>query len=372
MYSSRVLRSIAKATSSAFDGFLIPPRSTFDVFASAGSACFTLITRQKERDAFVAACNDGVINPPVLGQANFGMAMMLALYNDLNSPLFMKHGFSIEDFVAGAKPALERFHEVQVSLQEDLHSDDGDGEGAVADESVGEREGDGNGNATDTPKGEEKSRAKFSLNKPEDASDAEALFQALNGIEAIGLNADGGLMRLMKRSWAKDAEANPDSLAAQLRDMVTREYFDAIELSSKTNCLLEKKLKFKAGSGEVTNLALLSARAMELPSETERDEGDRDDSPMSDDSLTEERIVDHPVAAQVEVLYDFEQTFKAKEGDADAEEAMKAQGLTSPRKSVLVGVFQGFLHKDPEGHDSIRWKLALNRPAWEFPYLFSS
>lgn len=371
-------RSLARASSSAFDGFLIPPRTTFGILASAGNACFTLLTRQGERDAFVAACNDGLINPPVLGQANFGMAMMLALYNDINSPLFKKHEFSIDNFVEGAKPALERFHDIQISLQEDLHSDSDDGDSGGGEKEAKSEESsvedtDRVPQASETVNGE--SSAEPSPKKSSDDVDAEAIFKALNGIKVPGsTDDDGGMMRLMKRSWAKDAEADSDSEAAQLRDMVTREYFDAIELSSKTNCLLEKKLNFKAGSGEITNMALLSARAMELaPEETETGNEDmRDDAgPMSDDSFNDERHVDHPVAAQVEVLYDIEQTFTAKEGDAEAEEAMKAQGLIGPRKSVLVGVFEGFLHKDPEGHDSIRWKLALNRPAWEFPYILS-
>jgi len=388
MYSSRVLRSASRSSSSAFDGFLIPPRSTLDVFASAGNACLALLSSQGERDSFVAACNDGVINPPVIGQANFGVPMMLALYNDLNSPLFKKHGFVVEEFVEGAGPALEKFHEVQLALQEELHDDAGGGgdcdDGATA-------EGDGDGNSS-TAEGREKVdfEASSSSKRPEGSADAEALLRSLRDLAEGNLPPGGSdrpddddddddadsmtaSTRLMRRSWTKDAEADPDSLAAQLRAMVTGEYFDSIELSSKTSCLLEERNldAFKAESGEITNMALLSARALELPPKTARDDDDDDGTPMTDDSLTDESLEDHPVAAQVEVLYDIEQTLRANEGDANAEESMKAQGLDIPRKSVLVGVFQGFLHKDPEGFDSIRWKLALNRPAWEFPYLFS-
>lgn len=78
-----------------------------------------------------------------------------------------------------------------------------------------------------------------------------------------------------------------------------------------------------------------------------------------------------PVAAQVEILYDIEQSLlvpMAKQGDDNKTESEEKKTVT--RTTVVVGVFEGWLNGDPEGNE-LRWRVAEVRPAWEFPFLES-
>lgn len=78
-----------------------------------------------------------------------------------------------------------------------------------------------------------------------------------------------------------------------------------------------------------------------------------------------------PIAAQVEILYDMEQSLlvpMAKQGDENKMESEEKKTIN--RTSVVVGVFEGWLNGDPEGNE-LRWRVAEVRPAWEFPLLES-
>lgn len=355
MHATRVLRS-----PSAVKGFNIPPRSTWDILKSAGNACLSLLSQEK-RDDFVDTLNKGIINPQVLAQADMGAAMILSLYNDLHSPLFSKYRFKIEDFIEGAKPALERFHDVQACVQNELYERkdlEGNKVNEEKDEDVLKVE---NGN-------DGKDRVKNELEKL--------------GSEIIRLEKD--LQQKLELNWRKQAKEDQDSLAGQLMAMVTPEYFDVIENFSRTNFLLDRELSSAAsvlgrkyryieGSGEISNMALMSARAKVVERNMEIADQNEPDNKVSKD---QELSVDPPVVAQVEVLYDINQTFAVNssgKNDSDASKGNEGAGEeTVTRTTILVGVFEGWLNGDPEGHTDLRWKLALNRPAWEFPTVTST
>ena len=78
------------------------------------------------------------------------------------------------------------------------------------------------------------------------------LVAALGGESAL---AD--LDKIMKRTWEQEAEEKPESLVAELKGMVTPEYLKILEVSSKTNYLLEKQFNYTADSGEIKNVSLL-------------------------------------------------------------------------------------------------------------------
>jgi hypothetical protein len=77
-----------------------------------------------------------------------------------------------------------------------------------------------------------------------------------------------------------------------------------------------------------------------------------------------------PVAAQVEILYNVEQTLDVipTKQDDDKNKAESEEKQTVTRTSVVVGVFEGWLNGDPQGKD-LRWRVADVRPAWEFPFV---
>ena len=80
------------------------------------------------------------------------------------------------------------------------------------------------------------------------------------------------------------------------------------------------------------------------------------------------------VAAQIEVLYDVEETLfvPADAGEENQETVNKsecidlAEAKTVTRKSVVVGVFEGWLSGDPQG---LLWRVADLRFPVEFPFL---
>jgi len=337
------------------------PQTTWDILGSAFKACWKLIGSQTERDAFLAVMNtNSPINAQVIGQADIGFWRILALYNDINNPLFEQHSIDFEEFTEGTKLALDRFHDVQMCVQEGLHD-------MVA-----------SNNDSDNKSDESKSKDEDAVNDEGKIMMKEAAIEA--GLVAAlgGDSAVIDLENIMAKTWSKEAEDHPESAVAELKDMVTPEFFKILEVSSKTNYLLEKRFNYTADSGEVQNVALLSARAMEFQTKEDEKEKEIDYSqPMKDPSLENPPVEEEDLAvvAQVEVLYDVEQiitstgpTIEDTSTEDDASVMKFPAGKVIPRKSVLVGVFEGWLQGDPNGNKTVRWKLAFSRPAWEFPF----
>jgi hypothetical protein len=219
--------------------------------------------------------------------------------------------------------------------------------------------------------------------------------------------------------WNNQATADPDSLAAQLRGMVTPEYFALMEFAalSSANML---STKYQDGSCQVQHVALLSARTWEY-SDTENDSEDQKDeanvqneqtnSPTDvkdatagASDATNSKDKDKPisrVAAQLEVVYEHTETFTPirlvsrdptadsstntethesntastgnttmTEGDVvvNGEDSPTEEGeeLLVTKTSTLVGVFEGWIQGDPSGNENLRWRLCVSRPAWEF------
>ena len=237
--------ALSQAVATARKGMLLAPQTTWDVLGSAFQTCGRLIGSQEVRDHFLDVMNDGkVINAQVVGQADLGFWRILGLYNDLNNPLFRKYDFDAQAFQEGAKLALERFHDVQMRIQEDMHneteeSSDSNPNNDIAESSLAKNDD------------EEAASAEGKLMMQEAAIEA-GLVAALGGDSAF---AD--LEKIMKRTWEKDAGEKPESLVAELKGMVTPEYLKILEVSSKTNYLLEKQFNYTADSGEIKNVSWL-------------------------------------------------------------------------------------------------------------------
>ena len=379
---------------------IIPLRTTWDILRSASQAGVSLISSKQEREKFVECCNKGIIEPPILGMSSHGMAMTLALYNDLYSPLFSQYKdlFVVDDFLSGVAPALERFHDTQYIVQNDLHR---------------------------YKKHQSSSNSSSSLLKPvepylddnvailPESSDNSAdillndLLQSLNNIDdtvlkSIGFSRKTQVKDVLKHSWDRAAARDSNGNAAQLKSMVTNDYFLDLQMEMKSNFILNNKLNYEDGSTKVQNVsrnvkvnyafyvrfrffqyhhkflgkqkislttlyfsnfllqvALLSVRAEELILK-EDDENDHDT--VKQDNTT--RVASPPVVTQVEVLYDIEQHFRVDDENKEMDDPII-------RKGVLVGVFEG-VQQCGNAKNSLRWHLCDNRAAWEFPYLNSA
>lgn len=325
----------------------IPPRNPSDTWSSAFSACISFFDQQS-RNNFISTVNKGIINPPVLGQADGGFFSILALHHDLNSPLF-RHSdtFDVEEFMDGVGGALENYEEVLTNLESrDFTSMDG----GVSDNIS---------NACDDE----------TLGNDEDSVDKTAM--NAKGM-AAAMAAEGMGIVAKEVDWKSIAEKSPESLEGQLAEMLSEQCFNMLQ-SDKRRILLQgnKRMKYVKDSGEVQNVALLSARAVEMSPEDNATKKDKildgDEDPMADVSFSNDIDKEYPVIAEMEVLYSVAQTFVAKPMLKTESEEDEEDFPNQTVNSVWVGVFEGWIRDNAS--NALQWKLVNNRPALEFPGL---
>lgn len=368
MHLSRRVLSQAVAKSH-LNHHLIAPRSSLEILGSAAKACFTLLKSPVKRDECLNLLNNGVINAPVLG-----VPMTLALYNDLSSPLLVDHKFEPQEFMEGVKHALDHFHSVEGQLQNQ-----------TLDNSIqqwkkfqAEYETFSTSSATDQSQNENENENE-SENKDVNASaSANEIIQHdwMQKIQEKLENLDPN-----DHDWKKQANENPDSLLAQLTKMVAPHYFSHLyavhEASAPLITLDPNPARYV--SSEVSNVALLSARAQIIPptpvSREEEEKLNDHDAQKNDDILNNiySDIDELPVAAQVEVLYDMiversisglEQGLGVSQDNSDENQNDDTE-KTIKGAVVQVAVFEGWLHRSPDG-SPLRWELASVRTPWEF------
>jgi hypothetical protein len=104
-------------------------------------------------------------------------------------------------------------------------------------------------------------------------------------------------------------------------------------------------------------LNLLSARAVTVPpkpaSPEELPNLSKEELEKNDD-LINNFYTEHPCVAQIEVVYDIQNTFHLTDKESSS-------GSNDPATSsaAVVGVFEGWLYGSPSG--SLQWKLGLTR-----------
>jgi len=97
-------------------GLVLPPRRVVrDIILPAGETLVNFAFRGESRENFINMANKGIINVEMLG-----IPLSLALYSGLNSPLMEKYNFNVVEFGEGAKAALQRYHDIQNALQDEI------------------------------------------------------------------------------------------------------------------------------------------------------------------------------------------------------------------------------------------------------------
>jgi|AntRauTorckE5430_2_1112549.scaffolds.fasta_scaffold24451_1 hypothetical protein len=211
---------------------LLKPRSQWDTLTSAFATTLSILSSQTDRDKFVETVNKGIINPKILGQADMGFFMTLALHHDLSNDLFQDNGFNVEEFMEGAEPSLERFQEVLYSLDRDV----------LPGFTKGLKEA-----------LEDTGDAMADVKTVTDIKDLEATIEKVKGIEkTMGDEAD----------WKKKAEEQPNSLYGQLYGMVSEHLMDACEkqfVTSVMNCYMNQipRMCYTLESGEIHNVSVI-------------------------------------------------------------------------------------------------------------------
>ena len=382
-------------------GFIIPPRTMTQMLFSAAQGAFSLFS-EPNRIEFIDMLEKGTIQEGVLSQATMGPAMMLSLFHDLQNPLFKKYKFDPTEFLEGVAPALENFHNVGGELENQLQN-------IMLKSFEEESSSSTTTTTTDGETKENKEEEESSTITSESDSSKEEKESLIAAIRLMSIS--GGLsseqeskkaVAMLEHEWMDDAQKDPESLAGQLSKMVTKELFHSHEMNAKTAFLLQSHIRnitFQEGSCRVNNVALLSARAFSfIEKEPSKDEdgllldGPRYE-PIDDDYEVDEEGDSKSktaVAAQLEVLYDVTQEFivgkapsssspssssseqdgkeEKEDGTLESKDSSSTAGAETESKQttiVSVATFEGWLKGGPE--NELRWKLALHRPAFEFP-----
>jgi hypothetical protein len=348
MHATRIVRS---PSSSFFGGLLkgqpkllLPPQTFWPSLYTAYQGAWTLMTEDSAQVEFNKAIKNDVIKAKVLKNATFGSSITFSLFHNLQDPLFQKHKWDAQEFIAAVGPALENFHDNIGLLRNEL-----------PDHMLRE-----------TREWEEKEKAASSeASSSEEGEEKDVVSELSDITEAL----------LGNNHWRQQAEKDPDSPAGQLARMTTEVGLDAFYYTSKldTNIQASKKVKYVPGSCDIHQVALLNARALEIWPEYTGEFTEFAASEMPDDP---------PIAAQMDVLYEVTQTYKRAIASSTTLEATSDEDdtvTTTPKDDatevekmetvsytiLIVAVLEGWLHKGPE--KALRWKVALLRDASEFP-----
>lgn len=394
-----------------FGGRFLRAKTSMDIVTSGGTSIFHLFLSQEKRDECLQYINKGIINAPVLG-----IPMTLSLYNDLRTIANMnkerESDFNAEDFIAGSRLAIEEYHHVENELLNESVDH-------LLDELKKEKNVSIDYNNYTFEQKKESTEAITTKEEEKDSlflhehKDVENLMYTQNFLQGLMNDtfekitdvkniADIRTISVEESLKQKASFLATSTQVDQLKKMMTNWLFE--------NCLFHLRMspirlflqyfpkipKFaKQGTVSVGNLALLSVRTRTLhPSDLEMI---GTDIGKKVDDTSDNKELDYPVVAQVEVLYDTlvpgMDTFSAikereelkshldvkspqsssqkiieeekKDSTTTLDESEDTVESSSPvNPSVNVAVFEGFLHNSPDG--SLQWKLTDIRPPWEF------
>lgn len=317
-------------------GLVLPPRRVVsDIILPAGESLVNFAFLKESRENFIDMANKGIINVDMLG-----IPLSLALFSGLNSPLMEKYKFNVVEFGKGAKAALQRYHDIQNALQDEICI-----------------------------------WAK------------ETIDLKLSPLKIMEL-AEKKQTELKLEASEKDTS---ESLLAQMKQMVTPEYFEQMCSSMIRDTLLLKEinLNYNNWTSQVSNINLLSARAEAIPPKPATLEEiphlTKEEAQKNDD-LINNIYMEHPCVAQIEVVYDVQTTFDAcnihKDNNDNNNNSTKVANpvihkqtdimedddtnLSNASKKPIkasgkvIAVFEGWLFGSPTG--SLQWKLGITRP----------
>lgn len=389
--SRRLLASAASATTQS--GALLKPRTQLETITAAFKTLHGFIFDDKTRHSFVDAVNKGVINPYILGQADMGFFVTLALHHNLNSePLSKyKNQFQPEEFLEGSEAALENFQETLYSLDKQVLKQVQ--EEWIKVQNMNETVETNNDDPSIETKDEAAEAAAAVATSAEDhpKDHMNEIFKRAN----MSLDMIEKLEQVISAhgDWKGKAEEDPESLHGQFYKMVSDPLLEACKnqfMQSVKHCFLLNvpRMDYELGSGTIQDIALLSARAHEVIPEEDNEEDQNDtknkgsDEAMTDDSLSNGIEKSYPVAAQIEVIYKITQKFRRRiisPGDTlinpssnDSEKkdgegnAVSEDEEPEDLQTAWVAVFEGLLDDGKNGDTELRWKLVDNRPALEF------
>eukprot|EP00588_Corethron_pennatum_P009604 CAMPEP_0194271112 /NCGR_PEP_ID=MMETSP0169-20130528/4977_1 /TAXON_ID=218684 /ORGANISM="Corethron pennatum, Strain L29A3" /LENGTH=391 /DNA_ID=CAMNT_0039013389 /DNA_START=126 /DNA_END=1298 /DNA_ORIENTATION=- len=317
--------------------FVLPPRSSSETISSAFLGAIDLIKSQKSRDVFVGRANDNIIQPMVLG-----IPLSFALHHELDNKL-LGH-FDDAEFMEGVKQALQNFQTVKTMLHNDIIKENRELREVQALSSDTKQENVGSDTKID--------EIIESDMKPQTAPNLTT--DVLNSVQK---DADENVDASPSR-WEALADADDQSLASILRKMVSPDYFKFMELdlSLLLAAMSNQSSDIFGDTCEVSNAVLVSARAIDVSSETDLPylSGDDIETNKNENVLKAGKSNYSPVAAQIEVLFSvsFDYIVQPRQKPSVNDNSLKEERQS--HTNLCVGTFKGWLNGDPEENE-LRW-----------------
>jgi len=330
--------------SNVLKDFVIPPRSSSETISSAFLGAIDLIKFQKSRDVFVGRANNNIIQPMVLG-----IPLSFALHHELDNKL-LGH-FDDAEFMEGVKQALQNFQTVKTMLHNEIIKEKRE----LREIQASSSDTDQDNFDSDATTGE----IIESDMKPQTAPNLTS-----DVLSSVQKDADENVNASPSR-WEALADADDQSLASMLRKMVSPDYFKFMELdlSLLLAAMSNQSSDIFGDTCEVSNAVLVSARAIEVSSESDSpySAGDDIETNKNENVLKRGESNDSPVAAQIEVLFSvsFDYIVQPRQKSSSNDNSLKEERQS--HVNLCVGTFQGWLDGDAEENE-LRWRLSFVRP----------
>ena len=334
----RSSRALFDAATTASKRPLFSNRSQFDILSSAFGATMSIFSSQTDRDKFLNTVDKGIINPTIMANVDMGFSKSLALYHDLNNDLFQKNGFDIEEFLEGAEPAIERYHEVLRCLENETNAE------LLKELNCNHEEYKKTGSSEliinlEDGKGFNGLRSSYKSVgdwKRKAQDDPESLYGQLQSM------VSEPLMQMLSNDYVRAAIYNNDDMPPIFSEIRSVEVKSVSFLSNRK----EANFNFSFSTNILEKIALLSARAREVFPDDDTTESD--DEEMVDDSLLDEINTKVPVAAEIAVIYEI---LKTKKTEIIPE--MKLHEWHAIKFETML------CNGTDDSQDSMRWKIIL-------------
>lgn len=355
---------------------LLPAATFWDNLWCAIQGVWHVATDPTQRQAFEQAISRGVIKDAVLQNAYNGSIMTFSLFWNLQNPLWKRGSgasFDAQEFTTAAGPALTNFHDILNSFQNQMRKEYEEFQKQHQEEE-----------ATATA-AQDSTDNETSDNSAQERQETIASLPPMVDLAFLGKLLRQSDISFLKQphAWRQQADDDADSLAGRLSRMTTPECLDAFCASSKLGLTVTDHVMYQEGSTQVGQVAILSARAMEIPLPGQIDDKEPDYR-HEEFKATEQANLKMGVAAQIDVLFEITNRFLEEVPDVGR---MKIEdgGLENvPMKtehveytSLAVTVFEGWLDngedgKEKEETEGLRWRVPLMREAIEFPMTVST
>lgn len=333
---------------------LLPPPTFWDNLMSAVQGLWSVATDPKQRKAFEDAIHQRIIRDDVLKNAYNGSTMTFTLFWNLQNPLWKTKSFTFDakEFVRAVGPALTNLHDFLHCFQNQITQEYLDF------------------------KTQQESNLTAEPDDPDKSDESDGTILAAPGVSVPLVILRGFVPEDMqkyfakflqqKHPWREQAAADPDSVVACLSRMTTEEYMDGFTMSSKMGIPISNEAVYEEGSAKVGKVAILSARAMEIPLPGEKDKKTGD--PWHDEVVPEElKDLKRGVAAQIDVLYEVTNRFQEKVSIERDDGEIDSKTERVEYTSLGVAVFEGWLDDGRGNENDFRWRIPLMREPFEFP-----